>query len=606
MHVRADSPSRRLSRSRDERGFTMLLALYVLIITTLLIGASYIAVLGDSGLSRNDLDQHRAYAAAQAGIAQYGYDLNQNPNYWESCATPSGTVGASDSGSTESYSIRPVPASGSGYSTCNATNPIGSMIQGSGAAAAGTFRIASTGTSNNVSRTVVAQYSRENFLSYVYFTNYEDSDPEWAPDGGLSCAVYAWAGRSASCAATAFGAGDAVNGPLHSNDNVGVCTGSGSTTTFGRPGVSPSDAIETPNVLAEGTSCGASSEIVMNGTTSNSVGTLPLPPNDTQLLSIADGGVSANNDGCYSGAGCVFTGPTTIVLDGPTSGINYMTVTNAGYNNDTAATLVFPSNGVVYVNATTTCSYAYSPFGSENQLYGGTTLDPSSTDTDNAGCGDAVVAAATSASSCTATTQVSGVCPYTQSLTIGAADDIIIASSLPTTTTTTGCAGGESAGCPTGTATLGLVADHNVRIAHALGSARWSGETEQSCLQSSGGTPDAYLNTNAAPSVINPVIDAAILAVNDSFIVDDFDCGSTSNSTPGAAPSQLGTLTVNGAIAQNFRGRVAEYNPQISGYTKSYWYDPRLVSIPPPYFLNPVGTTWAADRITECDSLASC
>ena len=605
MHVTAHSIARRLRRSRDERGFTMLLALYVLIITTLLLGASYIAVLGDSGLSRNDLDQKRAYAAAQAGIAQYDYDLNQNPNYWETCATPSGTIGAADSGSTESYSIRPVPASGSGYSSCSTTNAIGSMIQSSGAAAAGTFRIASTGTSNNVSRTLVAQYSRENFLSYVYFTNYEDSDPQWAPDGSYSCAVYAWAGRDPNCKATAFGSGDAVNGPLHSNDNVGVCTGSGNTTIFGRTGVSPADVIETPNVIAEGTGC--TGTIVMNGTTNNTVGTLPLPPNDTQLLSIADGGVSGNDNGCYSGAGCVFTGPTTIMLDGPTSGINYMTVTNGSYNNGTATTVAFPSNGVVYVNATTTCSYAYSPFGSENQLYGGTTLDPTTTDTDNAGCGDAVVEANSSASSCTGTTQVSGVCPYTQSLTIGAADDIIIASSLPTTTTTTGCAGGESGGCPTGNATLGLIADHNVRIFHPLGSARFSGETEQSCLSSTGGTQDAYLNTNGTGSVINPVIDAAILAVNDSFIVDDFDCGSSSNTNGGGnAPSQLGTLTVNGAIAQNFRGRVAEGNPQVSGYTKNYWYDSRLVAVPPPYFLNPVGTTWAVDRVTECDSTASC
>ena len=39
----------------------MLLALYVLTITTLLLGAAYVAVLSDTGLSRNDLDQKRAY-----------------------------------------------------------------------------------------------------------------------------------------------------------------------------------------------------------------------------------------------------------------------------------------------------------------------------------------------------------------------------------------------------------------------------------------------------------------------------------------------------------------------------------------------------------------
>ena len=604
MHVSRSANRSAGARAGSERGFTMLLALYVLIITTLLLGAAFVAVLSDTAPARNDLDQKRAYAAAQAGIAQYDYDLNQNPNFWESCPSPSGPVGATDSGSLENYTIRAVPATNSGYSSCSTSNPITSMIEASGTPAAGSFRIASTGTSNKVSRTLVAQYTRNSFLNYVYFSNYEDSDPEWAAgDNGYSCAVYAWAGRSSSCAATAFGSGDAVNGPLHSNDTVGVCSG-GSTTTFGRSGQSPADSIETPNVLAQGSSC--SGTIVMNGTPNNSVGTLQSPPDDSQLLSVADGGLTTNSNGCYAGAGCVFTGPTTIVLDGPTGGVNAMTVTNAAYGSPagTATRVGFPSNGVVYVNATTSCSYAYTPFGSTGQLYGSTTLDPSDT-TDNAGCGDAVVSAATASSSCSGTTQVSGVCPYTQSLTIGASDDIIVASSLTTTTTTSGCAGGEAGGCPTGTAVLGLIADHNVRIAHAIASARVTPPIEQYCLASSP-SDSHYSNTNVAPSTINPVIDAAIFAVNDSFIVDNFDCGSTSNSTPGAAPSQLGTLTVNGAIAQNFRGRVAEGNPQVSGYTKNYWYDPRLATIQPPYFLNPIGTTWVVTRLTECDGTTSC
>ena len=84
------SPRRRTA-VREERGFTMLLALYILTITTLLLGAAYVAVLTDTHLSRNDLDQKRAYAAAQAGIEQYNYDLNQNPNFWENCTPPSGT-----------------------------------------------------------------------------------------------------------------------------------------------------------------------------------------------------------------------------------------------------------------------------------------------------------------------------------------------------------------------------------------------------------------------------------------------------------------------------------------------------------------------------------
>ena len=155
MHVSRSANRSAGARAGSERGFTMLLALYVLIITTLLLGAAFVAVLSDTAPARNDLDQKRAYAAAQAGIAQYDYDLNQNPNFWESCPAPSGPVGATDSGSLENYTIRAVPATNSGYSSCSTSNPITSMIEASGTPAAGSFRIASTGTSNKVSRTLL-------------------------------------------------------------------------------------------------------------------------------------------------------------------------------------------------------------------------------------------------------------------------------------------------------------------------------------------------------------------------------------------------------------------------------------------------------------------
>ena len=93
-------------------------------------------------------------------------------------------------------------------------------------------------------------------------------------------------------------------------------------------------------------------------------------------------------------------------------------------------------------------------------------------------------------------------------------------------------------------------------------------------------------------SLTDPTIDAAILSVTHSFIVDNYNCG---------AP--LGTLTVNGVIAQNYRGPVATGGTGIStGYAKDYVYDERLQSLSPPYFLNPVDAGWQVQRITECDT----
>jgi Tfp pilus assembly protein PilX len=614
-----------------EQGFSLILAVVVMAVTTLLLFGAIDAVIANVSPTRADLDQKRALLAADAGLAAYEQQLNSNQNYWNTCPGPGGTTGvttttgqtgttvpgSTDNGASEYYTYANMPATGTTYTGCSTVNPIQSTIEQS-AGAAGTFRvkvIGSSGTSAATAvskRTLVAQFEPASFLDYVYFTNYEDSDPQWVPgETDAQCEVYAWAGRT-GCAATAFGSGDAVNGPLHSNDNVGVSCTTSSPPSFGRSAASPSDAIQTPNNPFSGCANGS---YKLNGTLEDTTatgypGVLAPPASNSQLQQTADGGNSSlgtsatlAND-CSATAGCVFDGPTTIVLDGPISSsnpTNDITVTNGGVT----ATLPYPANGVIYVAATAACNYAYSPFGSENQLYGGTTLDSNASDTDNAGCGDAVVEGNTSASSCPGTTQVSGVCPYTQSMTIFAANDIIIAGNLTTTSSASNCTGESS--CPNGTAALGLIANNNVRIFHPLGSARYSGETEQSCLASTGGTLDAYLNTNGTGSLINPVIDAAILAINDSFIVDDFDCGSSSNANGGGnAPSALGTLTINGAIAQNFRGRVAEGNPQVSGYTKNYWYDQRLATISPPYFLDPVDAAWQVKRVTECDATATC
>jgi Tfp pilus assembly protein PilX len=644
--MRIKTPRPRPS-ARDERGFSLIVAVVVMAAATLTLFAAIDAVFNNVQTTRTSLDQQRALLAAQAGLSAYEQQLSANQNFWTTCPGPNGTTGvtsttgatgatvpgSTDDGSTESYTYANLPATGTTYTGCSTVNPIASTIQGS-AGSAGTFRVKVVGYSrptngtNPISRTLVAQFQPNSFLNYVYFTNFEDEDPLYAvqPGGGntpeteANCAVYQWAGRSSSlCQSIPFGVSDSVNGPLHSNDDVSC---NSSSTTFGR---SAADSIETPDTLASDGCTGT-----INGTQENSANggwqQIPLPPDDSQLLEVADGGVSADNNGCYSGAGCTFSGPTTVVLDGPTSASNpenQITVTNAGIGSSSSGASActtlngipncrfnYPTNGVVYVNATSACSaYTYSPFGSENQLYGGTTLDSTTSDTDNAGCGDAVVQAApytgtangtpySTPTSCgNGTTSVDGVCPYTQSLTIGAANDIIVASSLTTTTNASASAcSGEAGGCPTGTAILGLIADNMVRIFHPLTGVRNTDEEEYACPSTG--------NTNGTGSLVNPFIDAALFSVEDSFIIDNFDCGGTSGTT-----TALGNLTINGTIAQNFRGRIGESagaSTNYSGYVKNYWYDERLQSLEPPYFLNPVSVSWQVNWVTECDTTASC
>jgi len=238
-----------------------------------------------------------------------------------------------------------------------------------------------------------------------------------------------------------------------------------------------------------------------------------------------------------------------------------MSVTSPGTANTTShptgTSVEFPTNGVIFVStATSGCGVTYTPF-TANSGY-----------TSDTHCGNVYVSG-----------------NYTSSLTIASDNDIIINGNL--TTTTTSGPNGASNAAPSGNQLLGLVANDFVRVYNSV--PLRTGTTSGSC------TPN---NNPNPPSSGTPVtqIYAAILAVNHSFIVDNYDCGSS-----------LGTLTVWGAIAQLFRGPVGTFDSSgnvATGYTKNYNYDNRLTTTEPPYFLSPDSTAWYVSRQTECNGSA--
>lgn len=145
---------------------------------------------------------------------------------------------------------------------------------------------------------------------------------------------------------------------------------------------------------------------------------------------------------------------------------------------------------------------------------------------------------------------------YAADLTIGADDDILINGDVRRN----------------GDAMLGLIANHFVRVYH-----RVTNRSQWNC-------------ENHTDPLTNVTIDAAILALQHSFLVDNYYCG-----------SPLGTLTINGAIAQRFRGPVGTgtQSAPATGYIKSYTYDDRLKFREPPNFLDPVQASWMVVRVTE-------
>ena len=116
---------------------------------------------------------------------------------------------------------------------------------------------------------------------------------------------------------------------------------------------------------------------------------------------------------------------------------------------------------------------------------------------------------------------------------------------------------------------LGLIANNFVRVYHPVSS---------DCAD------------NVTGWLPNLRIQAAILALNHSFIVDNWSCG-----------DPTGDLSVDGAIAQKFRGPVGTGSGGTisTGYRKDYEYNDRLRYREPPYFLDPVQAAWRIARQNE-------
>ena len=215
---------------------------------------------------------------------------------------------------------------------------------------------------------------------------------------------------------------------------------------------------------------------------------------------------------------------------------NQMTVNNSitsGSACTTGGTILYsgpiPSNGVVYVSSSTSgsCTGAYSPF---------LTVYPSLSE-----CGNVFIHG-----------------NYSGQLTVAAENDIVIDANL-TNSSEEGM--------------LGLIANNFIRVYHPVTIYEDPKTKERECTGNSASTPK------------NIEIDAAILAINHSFIVDNYKCGSS-----------LGTLHILGAISQKYRGAVGTSGG--TGYIKDYVYDDRLHTITPPSFIEPVQSDWVIGRET--------
>jgi hypothetical protein len=403
---------RALSHARAQDGVTIIIAMGVMLVTSLLMAAAFVAAEGDIHLSHTDTAQKEAYYAALAGIQEFEYQMQVNPDYWETCGKPTNTL-PQEPGSSYKVKILPANSAPTGTTECSTSNPFGTVIESTGLAA-NTFRIESVGYAGKKPEehhAIIATLKVTGFLNFIYYTNHEDEDPALysAPTTCKNPNTYYPETESSGCQRIEFATGDAINGPMHTNDAACV----GGSASFGRNGHVPPDAIEFYRGL--NSKCGGTGTYY-TATKTYTKGELLTPPTSDASLE------------AYATEENKFSGVTILVLNGAA---NTITVTNGG----STKTIEWPSNGLIYVKQSPSgsCEYTYTPLKSDGS-------EEAKTETN---C---------------ANVYVSGT--YSKSLTIGSADDVIIKGE----TYPVGNLGGE----PTGTATLGLIANNYVRIYHPV------------------------------------------------------------------------------------------------------------------------------------------
>jgi type II secretory pathway pseudopilin PulG len=550
-------------KATDESGFTMIMTVIAVTLVALVTAVAVATVNGDAKQTGRSLNRQQAYEAALAGIHEYQFHLHANNAYWSLCAKAAKTGepnALNEKGSTvnrrevpgargSKYALEVIPAVG--QTKCDPTNletATASMLESQGTAR-GTFRIRSTGYYGETEVPVTATFKPKSFLEYVYFTQLETSDPvtygnaELIAAANRQCSKTIAEGRYTIPLENAQGKylnekGKVVSRTSEADycDTISFVGGDNikgpmhtndafvicENPTLGRRA---SDPVEVSYPKSPGwfsTSEIANSGSSCSGSKTNFKGTFQLDA-PALIPPETNSKLAEEVEATFH-----FTGEIKVCLEGSTMKVG----SGKSCTEKPLYSGPLPPNGIIY-DSNGVCSAEYTPF---NVSYESTVAST---------CG---------------TVNVQG--KYSKPLTIAAANDVVIMSNLEKTSEE---------------GMLGLIANNFIRVYHPV-----TITTSEKC---SGGSCETTTTcgSNKTGSIENLKIEAAILAIKHSFIVDNYRCG-----------AKLGTLTVKGAIAQKYRGAVGTTGS--SGYIKSYEYDERLKTLEPPSFIEPEKSDWVIGR----------
>lgn len=599
---RKAAPSRRTpsaSRANREEGFALLTVVGTMSVLLLLVLAATTFAMRNVPTSRRAQDYAAAMAAAQAGVDDYLARLNTCDTFWaapcagsaaETAKHPNWAVVPGSEGPTKArytYKVVSTPS----------TTP-------------GLIRVQATGEVNKVQRSITVDLRKKGFLEFIYYTDKESTSPalmlqlygssfpqtvnnsSYSYSGGtayktvysgldaynaeLACGRYWYAvppqtgsrpavkqtrtiywtkggveqtpatsqvdlANAPSCDINFIG-GDIIKGPLYTKDAMLLRSNGGVGPRFNGPAetywlttADPANNSASPYRKNDATPGVTPHPSGYTPTIATRV--LEMPPTNTAIRAQADPATSTQ--------GCLYKGSTRIVLksngkmDVTSATTAAQTNPGCGPGND----LDLPENGVIYVDPSTgTCPGAWG--GKAVGLY------PVNNDVTTYNClaGDVFVQGTLNGQ-----------------LTIASANDIIVTDDL-----TYHQQVWDGTSIQTGVNdVLGLVAQGFIEVYHPV---------------------DGSGDEIARSQVRNMEIDAAILSVANSFTVQNYHRGDT-----------LGDLKIRGGIYQRHRGPVGTSSGggAVTGYIKDYVYDTRLVSLPPPFFLEPASAPWQVVGLSE-------
>ena len=156
-------------RRDGEEGIVMVTVLLVSMVMLLIVSGSIAYSLGSQPISKHDQDWNAALASAQAGLDDYLYRLNANDQYY---LYSSGNL--PPDGNTAFTTWTNVPNSGAAGQFRYAANTTFLASQGA-------IILTSTGRAGKATRTIQATLRRHAFIDYLYFTDYETTDPDAYP-----------------------------------------------------------------------------------------------------------------------------------------------------------------------------------------------------------------------------------------------------------------------------------------------------------------------------------------------------------------------------------------------------------------------------------------